>query len=214
MKRMILLFILFSSCLGSACAQRGDEWLRQKKTQIKYLTQQIAALQVYEGYLSKGYQIAKQGLGAIGNNNNAELNLHQQFFTSLSKVNPAIQRTTRIADIIALQYNTVTQYKLCLKEAHQSHQLSGSESHYITSVFNSLLKGCANDISDLVSLTTKGQLQLSDDERLKRIDAIYSDIKDKNAFAQNLSSEVAVLMLNRQKEQKEILSTKKLFNGK
>ena len=211
---MVLFFVLYSCFLKSASAQTWDEWFRQKKTQIKYLTQQIAALQVYEGYLSRGYQIAKQGLDAIGKGKNDEFNLHQQFFTSLSLVNPAIKHYTRIADIIALQYNTLAQYKLCMKEARQNQQVSGSEIGYINSVFASLLKDCANDIGDLILLTTDNQLQLSDDERLHRMDALYNRMLDKNNFAQHFHNELGVLIRNRQNEQKETLSIKELFNLK
>lgn len=44
-------------------AQTFDEWFRQKKTQKKYLVQQIAALKVYLGYLKEGYEIAQKGMG-------------------------------------------------------------------------------------------------------------------------------------------------------
>ena len=214
MKKKLVFIGLYLSFLSGVRAQTWNEWFAQKKTQIKYLTQQVAALQVYEGYLSKGYNIAKNGLHLIGDAKNGELHLHEAFFSSLSQINPAIRHFTPIADMIAMQYNTLAMYRRCVTGARQNHLLSANERQYISSVFAALLNGRANDVSDLVSLTKKGQLQLSDDERLQRIDAIYTNIKDKNAFAQSFSSEVAVLMLNRQKEEKEIFSIKKLFNGK
>lgn len=214
MKKMIVIFVLILSCFGSLSAQTRDEWFRQKKTQLTYLTQQIAALQVYKGYLIKGYQIARQGLGTIGKGKRAELNLHHELFASLSKVNPTIQQYGRIADIIALQYNTLAQYERCMKEAQGSQQLTRNEIGYITSVFATLLKDCANDISDLISLTTDNQMQLSDDERLRRIDGIYSRMLDRNEFTQSFSNEVSVLESNRKKEQNQTSSIKGLFNLK
>ena len=47
----ILLFLFVSMLLS---AQTTAEWFNQKATQKKYLIQQIAALQVYIGYLQKG----------------------------------------------------------------------------------------------------------------------------------------------------------------
>ena len=52
-------------CAENLTAQTWAEWFRQKATQKKYLLQQIAALHVYSGYLSKGYSIAKDGLNTI-----------------------------------------------------------------------------------------------------------------------------------------------------
>ena len=98
---VFLIFLSFS--LETIHAQTWDEWFSQKKTQIKYLTQQLAALQVYESYLSKGYKIADQGLRATGKIKDGEFNLHQVFFSSLSTVSSAVQRDSRIADIVSLQ---------------------------------------------------------------------------------------------------------------
>src|SRR5690349_4506528 len=113
MKKIILCFsILFSLC-SSLCAQTYDEWFHQKKTQIKYWMEQIAAYQVYAGYLQKGYNVARKGLNTISSLKNGEFNLHQAFFSSLSKINPAIQHYSRIADIITLQADIIEQYKRC-----------------------------------------------------------------------------------------------------
>ena len=64
---------------GTVEAQTFSEWFRQKKTQKKYLLQQIAALQVYIGYAQKGYRIAKEGLTTIGGFTKGEFDLHSDF---------------------------------------------------------------------------------------------------------------------------------------
>ncbi len=214
MKKIILPLIILFVSFYNLYAQTYNEWFRQKKTQLSYLTQQIAAYQVYEDYLYKGYDIAKAGLTAISNLKNGELNLHQVFFSSLSKVNPAIQHYSRMADVITLQVNILAQYKRCFKDAHQSKLLSNSELAYIYSVFTALLKDCANNISALISLTTDNQLQLHDDERLQRIDAIYNDMQNKYLFATSFRNESNALMLNRQKDQNESSTLKALYNLK
>ena len=213
MKKIGVLFIVFSLA-GSIYGQTGDEWFKQKKTQIKYLTQQLAALQVYEGYLSKGYKIANGGLHAIGDIKNGEFHLHEAFFSSLSLVNPAIRHYSRIVDIIALQRDINKLYKQCYKSASESKQLSGSDLQYIHSVFTDLLQGCTNDVDDLIALTTNGQVQLSDDERLQRIKAIYKDMQDNYAFTQSFCNETKGLIRNSQKEQNEATSLISLYNLK
>ena len=60
------LLICFSLCAFSfqaAKAQTFAEWFQQKKTQIKYLTEQIAALEQYGNYVKQGYRIAQGGWG-------------------------------------------------------------------------------------------------------------------------------------------------------
>ena len=66
MKKCFLCIVLLITTI--LCNAQGlSEWFNQKATQKKYLLQQIAALQVYIGYLQKGYSIAKTGLTTIGN---------------------------------------------------------------------------------------------------------------------------------------------------
>jgi hypothetical protein len=214
MKKAILFLIVLYGSIVSIYAQTYNEWFRQKKTQLTYLAQQIAAYQVYAAYLNKGYDIAKQGLTSISDLKNGEFNLHQAFFSSLSKINPAIQHYSRIADIITLQAAILAQYKRGYKDARQSKMLNNDEVEYIYSVFTSLLENCANDIALLISLTTDNQLQLQDDERLQRIDAIYNDMQSKYLFAKSFNNESTTLVISRQKEQSETATLKTLYHLK
>ena len=209
----ICLVVLLVMSLGSY-AQTWNEWFRQKKTQIQYLTQQVASLQMYAEYLKKGYQIAETGLQTVGNIRKGELNLHQTFISSLSKVNPAIGKDDRIAEIIALQLSISQQYHKCLNKAGNGEIMTPDELTYVRSVFTDLLENCGNDINDLLSIITDDRLTLSDDERLKRLEAIYQSMKEKHQFAESFCSEVSTLSASRQNAQREVNDTKALFNLK
>ena len=209
----ICLVVLLVMSLGSN-AQTWNEWFRQKKTQIQYLIQQVAGLQMYAGYLDKGYQIAKTGLSTIGDIRKGEWNLHQTFISSLSKVNPAIGKDDRIAEIIALQLSISQQYHKCLNKAGNDGIMTLGELTYVHSVFTDLLENCGNDINDLLSIITDDRLTLSDDERLKRLEAIYQSMKEKHQFAESFCSEVSALAASRQNAQREVSNTKTLFNLK
>jgi 3-phenylpropionate/cinnamic acid dioxygenase small subunit len=58
MKKILTIFLLVTA--SGVYAQNWKEWTQQKKTQIKYLVNQIAALQIYATYVEKGYAIAKK----------------------------------------------------------------------------------------------------------------------------------------------------------
>src|SRR5258706_14560273 len=103
MKKIIMGFVMCSASFCSIHAQTAEEWTQQKKTQIKYLLQQIAANKVYIDYLEKGYSIARNGLQTIQNIKKGDFNLHFNFFDSLKKVNPKIKGWAKVADIIAYQ---------------------------------------------------------------------------------------------------------------
>jgi hypothetical protein len=64
----------------------------------------------------------------------------------------------------------------------------------------------------LYLIITSGELQMKDDERIKRIDKLYADMQDKYSFCESFSEECSVLAMQRLSEQAEINLGKKL-NG-
>lgn len=211
MKKFIILMLL-AVVSSSTNAQTFAEWFRQSATQKKYLLQQIAALQVYIGYVQKGYSIAKEGLNTISDIKHGEFNLHKDYFNSLKTVNPKIKNYSKVADIIALQVNIVKIYKEAAKQLKQSGSFNTREISYINGVFERLLDDCTKTIDALITVTTSGELEMKDDERLKRIDALYSDMRDKYTFVQGFSNEAKLLATSRIKEQNDI-QTIRAFNG-
>jgi hypothetical protein len=213
-KKMVILLLWTIGSISYLQAQTFSEWFKQKKTQIKYLGQQIASLQVYATYLEKGYHIAQQGLTAIGDIKNGEFSLHKNYFGSLSGISPAIAKDARIAEIIAMQVSMVNQYKKCYRQVQQSGLFNSHEVNYVYSVFTSLLNDCSNNLTALISVTTAGQLQISDEERMQQIDRLYRDMQDKYSFSQSFSNATSILAVARQKDQNEAGLLQSLYNIK
>lgn len=213
MKRVFILFTMVF-IVQTTYAQTFAEWFQQKKTQIKYLGIQIAALEVYAGYLQKGYHIAQHGLTAISDIKNGEFNLHKDYFGSLNNVNPAIAKDSRIATIIAMQLSIVQQYHKAYSNAKTSGQFNSSEVNYIYTVFTNLLNQCADDLKELVNITTSDKYQLSDEERIKRLDELYSNMQDKYAFAQSFSNQTGVMALSRKKDANDAVTLQQMYNIK
>ena len=86
----------------------------QKAGQIKNLIKQIALLEVYIGYLEKGYDIAKKGLTTISDIKNGDLHLHLDNFNSLKTVNPRVKKYVKVVDIVTLQLQIFQVYKTTL----------------------------------------------------------------------------------------------------
>jgi hypothetical protein len=211
MKTLLLLISLYLVAL-SLNAQTFDEWFNQKSTQKKYLLQQIAALQVYLGYAKKGYNIVTSGVNTIRNIKNGDFNLHRDFFNRLKNVNPAIRRYAKVADIIAYQVKIIKQTKITLQQIRETKQFTESELDYCKQVFDTLLDECIKTVEELILVTTSGELEMKDDERLKRIEGLYADVQDKYSFACSFSEDMGLLAVQRLGEQMEI-NRSKLING-
>jgi len=204
MKKILLFLLFFISAAGSLQAQTFAELFQQKKTQKKYLLQQIAALQVYIEYAQKGYKIAKEGLTTIGGFTRGEFNLHTDYFNTLKSVNPEIKHYAKVAEIIALQVQIVQNYHRTYRQLNSSDAFSDNELAYISRVFSRLLDDCAKTLDELITITTDGKLEMKDDERIARIDKLYLDMQDKFTFSRSFSNDASLLAASRIKAQTDI----------
>lgn len=210
MKKILTIFLLVIA--SGVQAQNWQEWTQQKKTQIKYLVSQIAAYQVYATYVEKGYAIAKKGLTAIQNIKKGDFSLHDEYFTSLKNVNPKIKSYWKVSDIIALQLKIVQGYHRQENALRQSSQLTPDEISYCNNVFINLLDGCTHIIDQLIVLITDGSLQMKDDERIKRIDALHAEMKDKYVFEQHFTNETNELAIQRFIDANDVRTGRALMN--
>lgn len=210
MKKMLLFLLILMSMAGSLKAQTLAEWFQQKKTQKKYLLQQIAALQIYIGYAQKGYQIAKEGLTTIGGFTRAEFNLHGDYFNSLKVVIPKIKHYAKVAEIIGLEIKIVQIYNSTFRKLKSTDVFSNDELNYIRSAFSNLLDDCEKTLDELIAVTTDGKLEMKDDERIARIDKLYLDMQDKFNFCNSFSNDAKLLAVSRIKEQTDVKTSRAL----
>lgn len=209
MKRMIIMTeALILSC--QLYAQTHDEWFHQKKTRIQYMLQQIAANKLYIEYLQKGYTIAQKGLQTIDDIKHGDFNLHHDYFNSLKSVNPKIENLTKVETIISFQFQIIKEAKSAVQHIKECNQFTQAEINYLQNVFDHLLDECAKDIDDLIEVVTAGKVAMTDDERLKRIDVIYHQMRDKLSFCKSFFNEAAMLAMQRIQEQTDINVSKRL----
>lgn len=206
--KIILLILAFVS--PSVFGQNTEEWLNQKKTQEKYLRQQIAALQIYTGYARTGYKIVNKGLTTIKRLKEGDLHLQRDFISSFKKVNPAIKGYVKVADIIAYQLRIIKQTKEMLKGVKDAGKFSATELEYCSFVVQNLLHSSFDTIEELLATITTGELDMKDDERIKRIDQLYADMQDKYSFVSSFSEEMGLLTVQRMRELHDVDVSKKL----
>jgi hypothetical protein len=211
MMRKFLLIVMICFSASRVKAQTFDEWFKQKKTQIQYLIDQIAALQVYSQSLQKGYEIAGVGLKFIHGIKKGDFDLHELYFTSLKKVNPRVRSYSKIADIILLQTAILNACTKQEKRMKHSQEFSNGEISYSAKVFNNLLDECGPIIDQLTAVLTDGNLEMKDDERLKIIDQLYDQMQDRYVFIQHFGNEITTLGIQRMEDQKDVNTLREDF---
>lgn len=191
---------------ASLSAQTFGEFFNQKKTQKRYLLEQIAALQVYLGYAKKGYELVGSGLQTVRDIKSGEFGLHNTFISSLKKVSPFVRSNTKVAEIIACQLGISRAFNIRDKD-----KLPLSSQLYVLEVKAHLLDECFKDLEELLLVVTAGKVEMNDANRLERLDKIYRSILDKYSFALDFSTQVKLLIAGGIREEQSINYLKKLY---
>jgi hypothetical protein len=200
-------FLLCVFGLQYVRAQTFAEWFSQKKTQIKYLTEQIAALNASETSLRQGYNMLHSEWSAIGNFKNGEFGLHQDYYNSLSQVNPLVKNSVDLSTIQGEQQSIIGQFN----SIQHLSCLSVSEQRYIAVVQQNVINQCAKDLNDLQAVLSSGELAMTDDERIKRIDHLTAAIKDKYLFTCSFCVQVRLLAIQCNQDNQSIQTLNQLY---
>ncbi|HVM86866.1 MAG TPA: hypothetical protein VMT76_01675 [Puia sp.] len=203
MKRMMAVLLLLCSMHVHAQSYEVERLILD----IEKLTQLKAIL----SDLYKGYEILNSGYATIKNISEGNFNLHQTFLDGLLLVSPAVRNYPHVADIISMQLNIVSEYSASFNRFKQDKHFNPDEISYLSNVYNNLISGSLNNLSNLLNLLTDKVMRMSDDERLRGIDHIYADTKDKLMFLRQFNSSTTVLAVQRATEANDAATLQKLY---
>jgi len=193
----MIVLLLYSGICGQVRAQTFAEWFKQSSTQKKYLLQQIEALQVYSGYLKKGYSIAKGGLGSISGSLLSENGLHTTYYNNLKRVNPLVSNDSRVKEIVQWQKDII----LLLNQWDKINGLAITEKLYLQQVRSSVYRDCDEVLSNLQNVISDDKLEMSAADRLKLIGQLHAEMQANYRFAVGFTSEAKSYAAQRQQEQ-------------
>lgn len=198
----------------AASAQLFKEWFRQNSTQRQYLREQIAELKIYLELTKNGYQIAKEGLAVIHQIKNKEFGLHKNRFDSLSIVKPAIGALPHLRRITDLHGSINA---LCEKLPDQISACEGLKPEQKSQFYKgirALYQDCQVLLADLFATIRDGQLALTDEQRISRIQACYEQFASNYIFAQDLRQQAGLVCQIADMELKDIQNRRALHNKK
>jgi len=200
-------FLLCAFSFQLVKAQTFAEWFSQKKTQIKYLTEQIAALNACKTSLRQGYNMLHNEWSAIGNFKNGEFGLHQDYYNSLNQVNPSVKNSVDLITIQAEQQSIISQFN----SVQHLSGLSTSEQSYIGQVQQNIISLCNKDLNDLQAVLSSGELVMTDDERIKRVNQLTAAIKDKYLFTCSFCVQARLLAIQRNQDNQSTQTLNQLY---
>lgn len=196
--KIVMLILLLTCVFQTVSAQKWDELFRQRRIQRKYLLLQIAKLQVYLKYVKNGYKIANKGLTLIGNIKDGDIKLHELFFENKKRVKVPVRDYSKVQEIYTTAHIIQSNFsKLHALYNNPNTYLSERERDMLDNVRLSIISELNNDIESLNEILSWNELEMSDAERLKRIDNIYMLVRGKKMSTQELHSIVYKLTSQR-----------------
>lgn len=200
----VLLFISFG--LSKTVNAQSQE-MQQLLLNIEKLTQLKSIL----GDMKTGYQIYEQGYGTVSSLAKGNFNLHNVYLNGLLQVSPVVRNYGRVAEIVSQQASLLNEYKTAFSKFKKSGSFNAKELDYMGNVYSRLVKQSLNDLSNLANILTATKLRMSDDERIKAIDRIYTGSNDKLQFLRYFNRQGTMLSLQRTREKGQIQTVKQLY---
>lgn len=204
-KIIILLTILSIGIIKKSTAQSHE--VQQLLLNVEKLTQ----LKQILADMKKGYQIISAGYNTIKDLSEGSFSLHKTFLDGLMQVSPAVKNYKKVSGIIKYQILLVKEYRNAFRRFKQDYNFTAQELAYIGRVYNNLLKQSLNNLDDLTIIITAGKLRMSDDERLKAIDDIFTDMQDKLQFLRYFNNNTTILAVQRAKERNDVNTIRSIY---
>lgn len=208
--RKVAMMVMFVTSLSMAHAQTFNEWFKQKKTQLEYLVDQIAALKAYGSVVNRGYEIAGDGLASIFYNKDGDYRQHSDYFISLRSVKRGIKNYSKLPAIDNMKSQIEKQARQLLSATTEF--LTANEKKYINRVCTGLVEKSKELATETAMIRNDDRLQMKDDERIQRIDKAYLEMQDLYQFSVSFTSEVRSLVVSR-RGRAELLNRISLLYG-
>ncbi|WP_119079485.1 hypothetical protein [Chitinophaga alhagiae] len=211
MNSITIILLLWIFNVGSAQAQLADEWLRQKRTQRKYLVAQIAALRQYAGLARKGYDVVGGGIRLVGQIKQGDLDIHSAFFSSLRQVSPFVRRHRKVLDLSASYLQLIAHCRKMKSRWSNSEALPGWQRNAAADAYLRFANEITQDLLFLTELLTDGRFELNDAERLAKVDELSAAQSARKTLLHRLSTTISSKVGREEIRRREILHQQTLL---
>ena len=210
--KTILTFLFFTSLnFQQLFAQGTGGFFNQQSSRVRLMFAQIAGYETLLQGLKRGYQITENGLNTVHELKGGTFDLHQAYFNSLQQVNPATGSNPKAQAIVGIRQQIAQVFTRELTWQQQQNILTAAEINYIRQVYRNLMNKCREEMDEVTMVLTPGKLQLTDQQRLERLDLIYTTMQDQSAFSISFTTRCRQMAASRQRARKNNDQLKTLY---
>lgn len=203
---LTLAMVIFGMCRIQPASAQADEI-----AQLLLNVEKLAQFKQILSDMKKGYEILKGGYTTVKDISEGNFSIHKAFLDGLSAVSPTVRKYYKVAEIINTQTNMVQQYRGAYRRFREDRNFSEQEIQYMGRVYENLFKKSLQNLDELAMILTPGTTRMSDDERLKAIDRIHSDMQDHAVFLNQFNHNISSLGIQRAREQQDVKKLRSLY---
>ena len=205
------IFLFFLGALFIGTTTNAQDLFGQDGKMIANNLEQITLLKTYSSYLDKGLSIAHNGLDLTHSFKNGEFGLHSGYYTSLLQVNPNVKKYPAAQNALDV-YAKMKILQVALKgNISGTDLLAALEKQRIQGILASLMNAAGKDMDELSNLLTDGKYQLTDNERMARIDAVNKRILKKYQSLDGLGKRVNTVVTGRREQKANAAKLRQLY---
>ncbi|HEA29916.1 MAG TPA: hypothetical protein ENH91_07970 [Leeuwenhoekiella sp.] len=148
----------------------------------------------------KGYRILKSGYEKISGVANEDYDLHRAFLDGLKSVSPAVKDYYKVKAIVDKQKLLIKNYKYLYRYIQKSEQFNPDEINILKNIFDNMVSDSLNNLDGLLMVVVASDMNMTDDSRLARINAIYKKMDAQLEFLNSLNDRIIKISIGRQRE--------------
>jgi len=205
------LFVAVSICalLGLGIPIKADAQIKEI-VEFGLNVDRLAQLKSILTTMKKGFDIVSKGYGTVKDLSEGNFKLHKAFLDGLLEVSPTVKKYHKIPEVVSMQLALVRQTGSALKTLTREGSFSLKDMNYVRSVYSNLQNQSLQNLEELINVTTAGKLRMSDEDRLRSIDRIHQDMREKMDFLQTFNTNTMGLALEQKKLEQEMIRLKGL----
>lgn len=215
MTKMIATGFVMIVLLGfrsEAKCQTFNEWFKQKKTQKRYLIEQIAALQLYLKNLKQGYVVVKKGLNLVGDITGNSYSMDNIYLQSLLQVKTPIKNSELSNSIISLEGRIKKRLNILEERINENNTiLTVDESTYLTRVKQKAESILSDQMTTAREALTADEVQMTDAGRIEILKNVKNELEDLASFLGQADGELTRVIIQRRAEHFEIQELNLLY---
>lgn len=183
----------------------------QKSKELKIQAEMLAKLKLQTIIVKEKNKIDQEGLDNIGSFKNGTYSLYNNYFKSLRSVNSSVKENDKAQYIRDVISEIKRFFPLIINRASGSGLYERSEIEYFQKVYDKVLKDCNEIIRNLNAVTSNGEYEMSDDQRIERIDDLHVQMVRAYMFSRKFCTDIENVTLARERSKQDVLRMRQLY---